>query len=85
MPVTGNATLDHWLAILGLVMSVSSAAASFLNGKIRVVLDEGEDVPALFLYLALAVNVVAFNIDKAAQMQKLLRGGSVIVTRVGTK
>jgi hypothetical protein len=85
MPVTGNPTLDHWLAILGIVMSVSSTAASVLNGKIRAALDAGEEVPALFLYTALAINTVALNVDKAAQMQKLLKGGAVVVTRVGEK
>lgn len=82
LPVTGNALLDHWLAILGIVMSVSSAAASFLNGKVRAVLDAGETVPPPFLYLALAANYLAVNIDKAAQLHRLLKGGAVVVTRV---
>lgn len=82
MPVTGNATLDHWLAIVGLVTSISSTAASVLNAKIRAALDEGEVVPVLFLYVALIVNTVAFNIDKAAQMQRLIKGGAVSVTKV---
>lgn len=85
VPVTGNPTLDHWLAVLGIVMSVSSTAASLLNGKIRAALDEGHEIPALFLYTALVVNTVALNVDKAAQMQKLLKGGAVTVTKVAAK
>ena len=83
VPVTGNATLDHWLAVFGLVTSIASTAASILNGKIRAALDAGEEIPALFLWLGLAVNTVALNVDKAAQMQKLLKGSAVVVTRVG--
>lgn len=83
LPLTGNAILDHWLAILGLVMSVSSTAASFLNAKVRAVLDAGEEVPGPFVYLALAANYLAINIDKAAQLHRLLKGGAVVVTRIG--
>lgn len=83
MPVTGNPVVDHWLAIIGLVMSVASAAASFLNGKVRDALDAGEEIPSLFLYTALVINSLAFNIDKAGQMQRLLRGQSVMITRMG--
>lgn len=80
--VTGNATVDHWLAVAGMVVTVASGIAAVLNAKIRAALDAGDDVPAVFLYVALVVNTVAVNIDKAAQMQRLLRGGSVVVTRV---
>jgi hypothetical protein len=81
--VTGNATLDKCFAVVGLVMSVSSTAASVLNAKVRSTLDVGEEVPPLFLYLSLAVNYLALNIDKAAQVHRLLRGESVVVTKVG--
>jgi hypothetical protein len=84
MPVTGNPKIDHWLAVLGLVMSVSSTAASLLNARIRSALDMGEQVPALFVWLGLVVNYLAMNIDKAAQLHRLLKGGEVVVTRVGT-
>jgi|GEM_PF-2655481 len=82
MPVTGNATLDHWMTIIGMVVTVSSAAATVLNAKIRATLDEGEEVPSLFLYAGLLVNTLAVNVDKAAQMQRLLKGGTVSVTKV---
>lgn len=80
--VTGNPRLDHYLAIIGLVMSMASAAASFINSKVRSVLDAGEDVPPLFLYAALAANYLAFNVDKAAQLHRLLRGHKMEITRI---
>jgi hypothetical protein len=82
IPVTGNPKLDHWLAILGIAMSVSSAAATFLNSKIRAAIDSEGEVPTLFLWLGIAVNAVAFNLDKCAQFQKMLRGHSVKVLTI---
>ena len=82
MPVTGNAKLDHWFTIIGMVVTVASTAATVLNAKIRAALDEGDEVPALFLYAGLIINTLAVNVDKAAQMQKLLKGGAVSVTKV---
>lgn len=83
LPLTGNATLDHYLALVGVVVTVASASATFLNAKIRAALDAGEAVPSAFLYLALIANYAAVNIDKAAQLHRLLRGEKVVVTRVG--
>jgi hypothetical protein len=83
MPVTGNARVDHWFAVIGIVMTSASTAASILNAKVRAVLDAGEEVPVVFLGFALAMNYAALNIDKAAQIHRLLKGGKVVVTRVG--
>ena len=83
VPVTGNPTLDHWLAVIGLVMSVASAVASVINAKVRTALDEGYEIPALFLYTGLAANYCAFNVDKAAQIHRMLRGQPVTVVKVG--
>jgi|LauGreDrversion4_2_1035121.scaffolds.fasta_scaffold49323_5 hypothetical protein len=83
MPITGNTKVDHLFAIVGIIMSASSTAASILNAKVRAVLDAGEEVPVVFLGLALAMNYAALNIDKAAQIHRLLKGGKVVVTRVG--
>jgi hypothetical protein len=77
--LTGNATVDHWLAVLGVVLTVSSTAASFLNGKIRAAIDAEGEAPPLFLYAALVFNYAAFNADKAMQIHKLLRGTPVKV------
>jgi len=83
MPITGNTKVDHLFAIVGIIMSASSTAASILNAKARAVLDAGEEVPVVFLGLALAMNYAALNSDKAAQIHRLLKGGKVVVTRVG--
>jgi hypothetical protein len=82
MPITGNAKIDHLFTIIGLVMSVSSTAASVLNAKVRGVLDAGEEVPTPFLWLTLCVNYLALNMDKTAQLHRLLKGGAVVVTRI---
>jgi len=81
--VTGNPTLDRWFTILGIILTSASTAASILNAKIRAVLDAGDEVPMPFLGLALVLNYAAFNIDKAAQLHKLIKGEKVVVTRVG--
>jgi hypothetical protein len=39
-------------------------------------------VPVPFLWLTLFVNYLALNMDKAAQLHRLLKGGSVTVTRI---
>jgi hypothetical protein len=80
--VTGNPTVDHWLAILGIAVTLSSAAASFLNSKIREAIDSQGEAPKVFVWLALVINYLAFNADKAMQMQKLLGGGTMTVTKV---
>ena len=82
MPLTGNQTLDHVLTLLGIFVTLSSAAATFLNSKIRAALDEGEDIPTPFAWLGFIVNCLAFNVDKAAQMQRVLKGGKVTITKV---
>lgn len=74
VPVTGNATLDHYLAILGLVTTLSSAAATFINARVRSAISAGTEIPLPFLYVALVANYAAFNIDKCVQLHKLLRG-----------
>lgn len=83
---TGNAKIDHWLGLIGVFVTISSAAASFINAKIRSALDAGSesaDIPALFLYTGLAANYCAFNVDKAAQIHRMLRGQPVTVVKVG--
>jgi len=82
MPITGNAKIDHFFTIIGIVMSVASTAASVLNAKVRGVLDAGEEVPVPFLWMTLCVNYLALNMDKTAQLHRLLKGGSVVVTRI---
>jgi hypothetical protein len=87
MPVTGNAKLDHWFALAFMVTNTASILASALNAKVRAafdaVKDDGAaDVPKAFLYLALVLNYAAFNIDKAAQLHRILRGADVTVLKL---
>jgi hypothetical protein len=79
---TGNPKIDHLLAILGVVVTASSALAGFLNARIRAALDDGSEVPAPFLYMALLCNYLAVNLDKAGQISRLLKGAPVTVLKV---
>lgn len=71
---TGNAKFDHLIGLGGTLVTVASLAAAQLNHKVREAMDSEGEVPSLFLWLALVLNCLALNIDKAAQMQKLLKG-----------
>ena len=77
--VTGNAKLDHYLTIIGIVTTLSSMAATFLNAKMRAVVDAGETIPKPFMYVALAANYAALNIDKCAQLHRMLDGKPMTV------
>ena len=79
---TGNPKVDHALAILGVVVTGASALAGFLNARIRAALDDGSEVPAPFLYMALLCNYLAVNLDKAGQIARRLKGASVTVRKV---
>lgn len=74
---TGNQKIDHLIGLGGTLVTVASLAAAQLNHKVREAMDSEGEVPDLFLWLALVLNCLALNIDKAAQMQKLLKGQPV--------
>jgi hypothetical protein len=74
---TGNQKVDHLIGLGGTLVTVASLAAAQLNHKVREAMDSEGEVPDLFLWLALVLNCLALNIDKAAQMQKLLKGHPV--------
>jgi hypothetical protein len=84
IPQTGNPKLDHWLALAFMVTNTASIAASALNAKIRSAIDSEGEAPKPFIVAALVLNYAAFNIDKAMQMQKLLRGHEVVSVRLGS-
>lgn len=75
-PLTGSTTIDHVLTIIGALVPLFSALASFFNHKVRVsTSDEALDDPsAKFLKAAAVLNVLAVNLDKASQLVKLARG-----------
>ena len=79
IPTTGHASFDHWLAILGTVVTLASFGATWTNGKIRNAIDAAEGVPAAFLYLSLVLNYGACNFDKVAQLHRLLSGKEMTV------
>jgi hypothetical protein len=83
IPQTGNAKLDHYLALAFMVTNTASIAASALNAKIRSAIDSEGEAPKLFVGIGVVLNYLAFNLDKAMQMQKLLRGQQAVSVRVG--
>lgn len=75
-PLTGNHMFDHVLTIIGALVPLFSALASFFNHKVRTATSEGDDPSSKFLKAAAMMNVLAVNLDKASQLAKLARGGS---------
>lgn len=71
---TGNPGVDRVIGLAGTFVTVCSFVAGSLNQKIRATMDSEGEAPRLFLWIALALNLCAVNLDKAVQMQKLLKG-----------
>ncbi len=71
---TGNPRLDHWIGLIGTFVTIASFVAGSLNQRIRSSIDTEGEAPRFFLYAGLVLNYCAINLDKAAQMHKLLRG-----------
>lgn len=78
-PLTGSTTFDHVLTIIGALVPLFSALASFFNHKVRVstAAPDVEDPSTKFLKAAAVLNVLAVNLDKASQLVKLARGQAV--------
>lgn len=72
LPVTGNAHIDHWLALAGALVPMCSMIAGTLNQKIRDMKEAGETVPEGLLRAAQIVNLVAVNLDKSKQITKMI-------------
>lgn len=66
-------TLDDGLKILGAVVPLLSAVASFLNHLVRVRKESGAEVSTMLAGTGAALNVGALNLDKAIQLLKLLK------------
>jgi hypothetical protein len=64
-------TLDHVLTLMGLAVPLLSAAASWVNHAVRVKLAAGAQVPTWFLKVGAGLNLLAVNLDKAAQLTKM--------------
>jgi len=79
---TGNPKIDHLVGLVGTMVTLASFLAGSLNSKIRSTMDTEGEVPPPFLWAALVLNYAAINLDKAAQMHKLLRGTPVVFMKV---
>ncbi len=64
---------DVILQVLGAVVPLMSAVASFLNHVVRVKKEAGAEVPALLAGSGAVLNVGALNLDKALQLARLLK------------
>lgn len=78
--VTGNATIDHILVIVGALVPLLSAIAGFLNSRVRSSQAAGEPVSAGALRAIALLNVAAVNLDKAQQLAALAAGKPVAST-----
>lgn len=68
-----NMNFSHVLEILGGLIPVLSAIASFVNHVIRVRQAEGAPVSPLLASTGSVLNIGAINLDKAIQLAKLLK------------
>lgn len=83
-PVTGDARIDGFLAIVGAVVPLLSAVASFVNHIVRVKTDAGKTPAPGLLALGSAVNIASINVDKGIQLAKMMAALSVPQTKTPT-
>lgn len=72
--------LEQILAILGALVPLCSALASFLNHVVREKQAKGEAVSSVLLSAGSLLNVASINLDKAVQLGKLAKGMNVAST-----
>lgn len=73
-------TFDHIIALLGSIVPLLSLLAGFFNGRIRNAQTTGEDVSPTALKAVAALNVLAVNFDKAAQLMQIVKTGTAPTT-----
>ena len=66
-------TLEHMLTLMGLIIPATSALASAVNHQIREKQGRSEPVSAWLLKGGAALNLLAVNLDKAAQLAKMAK------------
>lgn len=66
-------SFDSVISIVGAVVPVLSAVASFVNHVVRVQVEAGKAPHALLLALGGLLNVGALNVDKSIQFVKMAR------------
>lgn len=80
--MTSDQKIEHILAIVGALVPVLSAVASFVNHLIRMKTDAGQQVSPFMLHAGAFLNVASVNVDKAVQLSKMARGHDVPTTIV---
>ena len=73
-PLTGNPKIDAVFSIIGAVVPLLSAVASFLNHIIRVQTSKGDAPNPILLGTGSVLNVASVNIDKGVQLAKMALG-----------
>lgn len=71
--VRDHMSLEQILQILGAVVPLLSALASFLNHLVRVRKESGTEVSSLLAGSGAVLNVGAMNLDKALQLVRMLK------------
>lgn len=82
--VTGNHKIDFVLSIVGALVPVFSAMASFVNHWIRVQTNQGQQPAPAMLMAGAALNAVSMNLDKGVQFVKMASGKEVPQTSVAS-
>jgi hypothetical protein len=75
--VTGNPKIDFVLSIIGALVPVFSALASFFNHFVREQTSRGEKPNGVMLAAGAVLNVASVNIDKGVQFVKMATGKEV--------
>ena len=78
--VTGDPKIDHWLSILGALVTLSSALTSVINHRVRVKLDAGVEPAKVLVAIGSALNFAAVNVDKGLQLMRMLKSPSAAPT-----
>lgn len=78
-PPTGT-TIEQIISLIGALVPVLSLIAGFFNGRIRNAQSAGEPINPTALKAVAALNVMAVNFDKAAQLIQLVRTGAAPTT-----
>lgn len=76
MDIWNDPKFEHILAIIGALVPLASAAASFLNHMVRAKQANGEAVSPMLLAAGSALNAASINLDKAVQLGRMVKGGS---------
>lgn len=71
--VRDHMSFEQILQILGAVVPLMSAVASFLNHLVRLKKESGSDVSPMLAGSGAVLNVGALNLDKALQLMKMLK------------